>query len=494
MLWRIDVSSLAGLAILPTPADIVPFTEWRTKKGAIEVMGNMAYLAPRQLSISLPTIIPHLTEVLTDTHTQVRTSANASLKKFGEVVDNPEIKAMQSTLLGALVDPTAKTLAALNALLTTSFVHYIDASSLALIVPIIERGLRERSAELKRKAAQIVGNLASLTDSKDIISYLPQLVPRVREVLVDPVPEARATAAKSLGILIERLGEDAFPTLVSDLMDTLKSDMSGVDQQGAAQGLSEVLAGLGVERMESMLPEIIGYTSAPRAYIREGFISLLIYLPSVFGDRFSPYLGKIIQPVLSGLADESEFVREGQSSHLKYRAVHSPADLTLFKSFNACWPHDCQQSFDQGYRSSSARARARLIRSKLAHSLVLFATRWRASVPRLWNQWPGRNGGRQPWRRRRECATNEFGSCPQNVGNPWTRQERSRSVQSIHPSPGFSWSSPTLLPQCLESIGCQYSTSSSRDAPCPYADGHSPACLLERGIARDGCENSGRVC
>ena len=47
----------------------------------------MAYLAPKQLSISLPTIIPRLTEVLTDTHAQVRAAANASLKEFGEVSD-----------------------------------------------------------------------------------------------------------------------------------------------------------------------------------------------------------------------------------------------------------------------------------------------------------------------------------------------------------------------------------------------------------------------
>lgn len=179
------------------------------------------------------------------------------------------------------------------------------------IIPIIERALRERATELKRKGAQIVGNMASLTESKDLIYYLPQLIPRVREVLVDPVPEARATAAKSLGVLIERLGEDAFPTMVEDLMRVLKSDMSGVDQQGAAQGLAEVLSGLGVDRMESMLPDIISFTASARSYVREGFISLLVYLPSVFGERFSPYLNRIIQPILSGLADDSEYVREG---------------------------------------------------------------------------------------------------------------------------------------------------------------------------------------
>ena len=306
----------------------------------------MAYLAPKQLSQSLPTILPPLTEVLTDTHKQVSTAANTSLKKFGEVVSNPEIQAMQNVLLGALVDPTKKTSKALDVLLTTSFVHYIDTSSLALIIPIIDRGLRDRGTELKRKGAQIVGNLASLTDSKDLISYLPQLIPRVREVLIDPVPEARATAAKSLGVLIERLGEDAFPTMVDDLMMTLKSDLSGVDQQGAAQGLSEVLAGLGIDRMENMLPEIIQYTSSSRAYVREGFISLLVYLPSVFGDRFSPYLGRIIQPILSGLADDSEYVREGKDMSILF-SHHGV--LTAPLSLDACWTHDRDEPLHEGH-------------------------------------------------------------------------------------------------------------------------------------------------
>ena len=71
------------------------------------------------------------------------------------------------------------------------------------MIPIIERGLRERSADTKRKATQIVGQMAGLTDSKDFIPYLARLMPLVHIVLVDPVPEARATAAKALGTLVE---------------------------------------------------------------------------------------------------------------------------------------------------------------------------------------------------------------------------------------------------------------------------------------------------
>ncbi|CAG8487765.1 9221_t:CDS:10 [Ambispora leptoticha] len=310
---RVIMSKISGHCvklILPSLLAGLEDRQWRTKKGSVELLGSMAFCAPKQLSISLPTIVPRLTEVLMDSHTQVQAAANEALLRFGEVISNPEVQELVPTLLHALSDPDKNTNAALNALLETAFVHYIDAPSLALVMPILERGLKERSTDVKKKSSQIVGNMASLTDVKDLVPYLPKLLPGLKEVLVDPVPEARATAAKALGTLVEKLGEDKFPSLVSELTNTLKSDTSGVDRQGAAQGLSEVLAGLGLERLEGLLPEILNNTESSKSYVREGFISLLIYLPATFGLRFQPYLGRIIPPILAGLADDSEYVRE----------------------------------------------------------------------------------------------------------------------------------------------------------------------------------------
>ncbi|KAF9438265.1 translational activator of GCN4 [Entomortierella beljakovae] len=310
---RVIMGKLSGHCvklIMPSLLAGLDDRQWRTKKGSVELLGSMAYCAPKQLSISLPTIIPRLSDVLTDSHTAVQDAARLALTQFGEVISNPEIQDIVPIMMAALCDPNTKTHPALTALLGTSFVHYIDSPSLALVMPILERGLRERATDIKKKASQIVGNMATLTDQKDLIPYLPRLLPGVKEVLIDPVPEARATAAKALGTLIEKLGEPNFPDLVHELLETLKSDTSGVDRQGAAQGLSEVLAGLGLERLEGLLPEIILNTDSPRSYIREGFISLLVYLPATFGLRFQPYLGRIIPPILMGLADESEYVRE----------------------------------------------------------------------------------------------------------------------------------------------------------------------------------------
>ncbi|EPY51785.1 translation elongation regulator Gcn1 [Schizosaccharomyces cryophilus OY26] len=304
-----QLSAYGVKLLLPSLLDGLNDYNWRSKRASVEILGLMSFMAPKQLSVSLPTIVPKLTEVLTDSHSQVRNTANKSLLRFGEVISNPEIQNLVPILLKALSDCTRFTDDALSAILKTAFVHYLDSPSLALVIPIIQYGMRERNASTKRQSAKIFGLMASLTEPENLAIYLDALMPKLREVLIDPVPDTRATAAKALGSLMEKLGETKFPTLIPELFNILRSECSEVDRQGAAQGLSEVLSGLGLTRLEDVLPEILQNTSSPTPYIRESFISLLIYLPATFGARFQPYLARAIPPILSGLADESELVQ-----------------------------------------------------------------------------------------------------------------------------------------------------------------------------------------
>ena len=304
-----SLSSYGVQQVLPTLLEGLEESQWRSKKGASDSLGAMAYLDPQQLAVSLPDIIPPLTDVLNDSHKEVRASANRSLQRFGEVITNPEVKSQVNILLKALSDPTKYTDDALDALIKVNFVHYLDAPSLALVVRILERGLGERSAT-KRKAAQIIGSLAHLTERKDLTSHLPILVAGLRVAIVDPVPTTRATASKALGSTIEKLGEDALPDLIPSLMQTLKSDTGAGDRLGSAQALSEVLAGLGTGRLEGTLPTILQNVSSSKASVREGFMSLFIFLPACFGQSFANYLARIIPPILGGLADDVESIRE----------------------------------------------------------------------------------------------------------------------------------------------------------------------------------------
>ncbi|RYP67071.1 hypothetical protein DL769_005859 [Monosporascus sp. CRB-8-3] len=303
------LSSYGVKQILPTLLRGLDDDQWRSKRGACDLLGAMAYLDPQQLAQSLPDIIPPLTAVLNDSHKEVRAAANKSLKRFGEVIENPEVKNLVDILLKALSDPTRYTDDALDALIKVQFVHYLDAPSLALVTRILQRGLGDRS-NTKRKASQVIGSLAHLTERKDLIAHLPVLVSGLKVAAVDPVPTTRATASRALGSLVEKLGEDALPDLIPGLMQTLKSDTGAGDRLGSAQALSEVLAGLGTTRLEETLPTILQNVESSKPAVREGFMSLFIFLPVCFGNSFSNYLGKIIPPILAGLADDIESIRE----------------------------------------------------------------------------------------------------------------------------------------------------------------------------------------
>ena len=65
-------------------------------------------------------------------------------------------------------------------------------------------------------------------------------------------------------------------------------------------GLSEVVGGLGVEKLHSLMPDIMQTASRTdiTPHVRDGYIMMFIYLPVVFTDDFLPYVGPIIPAIL----------------------------------------------------------------------------------------------------------------------------------------------------------------------------------------------------
>ena len=99
----------------------------------------------------------HLTPCLCSL--QVSAAAREALATIGAAVRNPEVRAASDTLIRAIADPVKQTRPALETLRDTVFVHVVDVSSLALILPVITRGMKERGGEAKKAAALILGNL-----------------------------------------------------------------------------------------------------------------------------------------------------------------------------------------------------------------------------------------------------------------------------------------------------------------------------------------------
>jgi len=297
--------------VLPNLLKALLDPAWRTKEAAIQLMGSMVHCAPRQLVSCLPQILPKLTEAFSDTHPKVREAGKEALENLASVVSNPEIAALSPVLLAAIMSPSGNTDKALDTLQATSFVHSVDAPSLALIVPILKRGLNERTADTKRKSALIAGNICSVvSDSASLVPYLKILTPALKKVLTDPIPDLRGIAAKSLGMLVSSLGERHFEGLVDWLGQTMQADTSPVERSGAAQGYAEVLVALGGETLQDAIRFNVSKTKHELPNVREGVLWFLAFLPGAMGRVFSEHLTALLPIILSGLADETDSVRE----------------------------------------------------------------------------------------------------------------------------------------------------------------------------------------
>lgn len=129
---------------------------------------------------------------------------------------------------------------------------------------------------------------------------MPKIMPGLKKCLLDPVPEVRAVAARALGAMVRATGELCFDDLVPWLQQTLITPAGSVDRSGAAQGLSEVIGGLGEQHLARVMPDIIQAAESAEVepHVRDGYILMYTYLPTVFGDRFLGYVSKIIPSVL----------------------------------------------------------------------------------------------------------------------------------------------------------------------------------------------------
>lgn len=326
---------------------------WRVRVAAISWLGSLAGKSIF-ITVQLPTVLPVLIEGLSDGKVEVVQVARDAIHTFTQSIRSPEIRALSTYLLAALADPPSHTEKCLDAVLRTAFAHVVDAPSLALLQPVLLRALSVGGTEVKRKAAQIVGNLAlHLVDAADLQhTILDSIVPRLVECLSDPVPEVRANCGRVLGILVRTMrisaasfNENSINQLAIDLVTSLYSVIVGntgttVDRSGAAQALSEVFAAQGVEETIASLN-----TSVPEHLLRgssgarEGILLLLSYVPSAFSEGsiffkeqdssqrnqsdaqeeddlaalYNGALRNLIPTALTMLADDSEPVRNAAS-------------------------------------------------------------------------------------------------------------------------------------------------------------------------------------
>ncbi len=202
------VNANAVKAILPHLINsILTAQKFQEKITSLTCIEALVESAPTQLALRVPDLIPVVSESMWDTKPEVKKMAYGTMEKVCALIVNKDIERFIPELIKCIAKPenVPETIHLLGA---TTFVTDVHEPTLAIMVPLLDRGLAERETAIKRKTAVIVDNMCKLVEDPQIVaSFLPKLMPGLTknyENLADP--EAREKTKQGLDTLV-RVGD-----------------------------------------------------------------------------------------------------------------------------------------------------------------------------------------------------------------------------------------------------------------------------------------------
>lgn len=181
-----------------------PQVKWQTKMGSLKMLSTLADNSQEEVSICLPEIVPAVTECMTDIKKELRDCATETLVKCCSRVGNRDIEPFIPNLVRCIAQPE-EVQDCVHKLAATTFVQAVDAKTLSLMVPLLLRGLVERSTPIRRKSCVIIDNMAKLVDSPtDALEFSTLLTPHVDKAVKEMSnPEARSVAERAAATLAQ---------------------------------------------------------------------------------------------------------------------------------------------------------------------------------------------------------------------------------------------------------------------------------------------------
>jgi elongation factor 3 len=300
----------ATKAVLPAIIDSLRNAQkWQEKNNALDFLDTVVRTAPTQTSLLVPTLIPVVSEAMWDTKKDVKERAYKTMEKICALIVNRDIERFIPELIKCIAKPenVPETVHLLGA---TTFVTEVQGPTLALMVPLLDRGLNERETAIKRKSAVIVDNMCKLVDDPQVVApFLPKMMPNLQknyDNLADP--EARGKTKQALDTLI-RVGDikdgkipeistdGDLPTVLAKLKDAIPSKHSA-----KAEKLAPVL-----EYISAIAGQLVDERDVEPA---SWAASLKPYVTVVVGDADSDKVVETLRKTASSAALSAEEAEE----------------------------------------------------------------------------------------------------------------------------------------------------------------------------------------
>lgn len=285
---------------------IITAQKWPEKMNGLDCIETLVETAPTQLSFLVPTLIPIVSESMWDTKPEVKKKAYGTMEKICKLIENKDIEKFIPELIKCVAKPenVPETIHLLGA---TTFVTDVHEPTLAIMVPLLERGLAERETAIKRKAAVIVDNMCKLVEDPQIVAaFLPKLMPALTknyENMADP--EAREKTKQGLETL-KRVGavkeDGSFPKVstageISTVMGVLKSILEPKHKEALkSEAVLEYVAAIAGQLIDEKATDAPDWVSNTQEYLK-----------TIVGEKDAPAIADQLRKKASpGIEEEAE--------------------------------------------------------------------------------------------------------------------------------------------------------------------------------------------
>jgi len=194
-------SLLAGISVKAKPTQ---------KEMMLGVIAMLAERFPKIIGSVLVNLVTPVADLTCDIKKEVKTAAIACMTAITACTGNRDLEPFLPAVIDA-AQSIANTHACVDKLAGCIFVQNVEAPALAATLPVLARGLNDKSEEVKRTCCQIVDNMCKLVeDPAEVLPLMPRLEPLVKaatEKISDP--EARGMAERAYATLKKAAGQGA---------------------------------------------------------------------------------------------------------------------------------------------------------------------------------------------------------------------------------------------------------------------------------------------
>merc|ERR1711865_925615 len=178
---------------------------------------------PEVIGKILVNLVTTVADLTCDVKKEVKAAAVICMRAICSCTGNRDLEPFLPAVISA-AQSLKHTHACVDKLAGCIFVQNVECPALAATLPVLARGLTDKSEEVNRTCCQIVDNMCKLVeDPADVLPLMPRLEPLVKaatEKISDP--EARNMAERAYKTLKKAAGEGAADMVVVEPADAAK--------------------------------------------------------------------------------------------------------------------------------------------------------------------------------------------------------------------------------------------------------------------------------